>query len=185
MILHNAKAKTKPPSSGRPTSSCREPPGPALPGRSLDLRPGPGRAPAGPGAHSPPAPAAAVEAGRLAAASLRAPRGPLAFSPLAAAAPRSSAPGARHSAAGSPFRGSGAGGWSGDEAQDRPPRPAGADHGGGRGRGAHARLLSLLPLASRPASPCRLPPPLPGTSGALQTQDGRASASSAASGCRK
>lgn len=72
MILHNAKAKTKPPSSGRPASSGREPPGPALPCRSLDLRPGPGRAPAGPGAHSPPAPAAAArspaEAGRPAAA---------------------------------------------------------------------------------------------------------------------
>lgn len=74
LILHNAKAKTKPPSSGRRASSGREPPGPALPGRSLDLRPGPGRAPAGPGAHSPPAPAAAVEAGRLAAASLSAPQ---------------------------------------------------------------------------------------------------------------
>lgn len=105
LILHNAKAKTKPPSSGQPASSGREPPGPALPGRSLDLRPGPGRAPAGPGAHSPPAPAAAVEADRVAAASLRAPRGPrgpLASSPLAAAEPWSSAPGARHSTAGSP-----------------------------------------------------------------------------------
>lgn len=70
---------------------------------------------------------------------------------LAAAAPRNSAPRVPHRAARSPRRGGGAGECSGDEAQDRPLRPAGADHGGGRAGGAHALLLSLLrSLSARP-----------------------------------
>lgn len=132
------RKQNRPALGGRRAAAASRPPR----GLGLDPRPGPGRAPAGPGAHSPPAPAAAARspAGRGGrAAGVPAPQGvpraparsPLPLLPPVA--PRSSAPGPPHSAAGSPGRGGAAGGCGEGGAQDRPPRAAGADHGGAAG----------------------------------------------------
>lgn len=89
---------------------------------------------------------------RTAGAGVPAPEGtPWARSPSPpppSVAPRVSAPGPPHSAAGGP-RGEGGGGCAGGGARDRPPRSAGADHGRDCGGGACAQLLVSLRLAFR------------------------------------
>lgn len=145
----------------------------ALPGLVLDPGPGPGRAPAGPGAHSLPAPAAAARspAGAGRPVSVPAPQGapraraPSSPPPLPPVAPRSSAPGPPHRAAGRPKRGGGAGGCERDGPQDRPPRVAGADHGGSREGGAYNPAAFPSPARFPPKPPpcrptlCRSPAP--------------------------
>lgn len=88
---------------------------------------------------------------RTAGAGVPAPKGtPWARSPSPPpppVAPRVSVPGPPHSAAGGPREGGG--GCAGDGARDRPPRPAGADHGRDCGGGACAQLLVSLRLAFR------------------------------------
>lgn len=88
---------------------------------------------------------------RTAGAGVPAPKGtPWARSPSPPpppVAPRVSVPGPPHSAAGGPREGGG--GCAGGGARDRPPRPAGADHGRDCGGGACAQLLVSLRLAFR------------------------------------